>query len=443
MGFRLFSFKGGVYPPGNKGLTQNKPIERAKVPSLVYIPLQQHSGAPCEAVVKPGDQVRLGQMIGQPKGFISAPVHSSVSGKVRSIVPFAAPQGNKVMTIVIENDGLDKIDESIKPREIDGISDQDIKRIVLDAGIVGMGGAGFPTHVKLSPPAEKDIEAIILNGAECEPYLTADYRLMVEQPEKIVLGLKILMKVLDAKLGYIGIEKNKPDAIALMHEAVKDEPNIEVKVLKTKYPHGCEKLLIQSITGKRVPSRALPMDVGVVVNNVATAAEIYHAVKNGMPSIERVVTVTGKGIKEPKNLMVRVGTLFKDLIEDCGGLSCDPGKIIIGGPMMGVAQYSLEVPVTKMTSGLVVFPIEEAMDEKTMPCIRCAKCVQACPMNLMPLEISAYSLRENYEVCDELNVLDCIECGSCSFSCPANRPLVQSIRIAKKEIIYKRKVSNN
>lgn len=441
MGFKLFSFKGGIHPPNNKHFTENKAIEKAKVPSVVYIPLQQHAGAPSEAVVKPGDEVKMGQMIGQQKGFVSAPIHSSVSGKVKAIEPLMDTKGNKVMTVVIENDGLDTPDDSIKPWNIDKLSPQEIKNIILDAGIVGMGGALFPTHVKLSPPAEKDIDVVILNGAECEPYLTSDHRLMVEQPEAIVAGLKVIMKVLDVQTGYLGIEDSKADAIAAMEKAVSNEPNISVKPLRTKYPQGCEINLIKAVTGRQVPAGGLPIDIGVVVNNVATAAQIYKTISTGMPLIERIVTVTGKGVKNPKNLLARVGTLFSQLIEECGGLACEPGKVIAGGPMMGTAQYTLDVPVTKGTSGILILSQEETAEEEVMPCIRCGKCVQVCPMNLMPLNISAYSLKGDYETCEGFNALNCVECGSCSFICPAKRPLVQSIRLAKREIIAQRKNS--
>ena len=439
MGFKLFSFKGGVHPPDNKHFTENKPIETANVPSLVYIPLQQHIGAPCEPLVKPGDHVKLGQMIGQQRGFVSSPVHASVSGIVKSVTRLTTPQGSKVMTVVIENDGLDTLDESVKPKDIDNLSIQDIRRAILDAGIVGLGGAAFPTHVKLSPPAEKDIDCVILNGAECEPYLTADHRLMIEEPDKIVSGLKVIMKVLDAKTGYIAIEDNKPEAISAMEKAVSNESNIQVVTLKTKYPQGSEKQLIQAITGRQVPSGGLPADVGVEVNNVATAAKIYEALETGMPLIERVVTVSGQGIREPKNLKVRIGTLFSDLIEQCGGFSCEPSKVIAGGPMTGIAQHSLEVPVIKGIAGILALSPEETKDEEVWPCIRCGKCIEVCPINLMPLSISAYSLKGDFDTCREYNALDCIECGCCSYICPSKRPLVQSIVVAKNEIIAKEK----
>ncbi|HZJ83736.1 MAG TPA: electron transport complex subunit RsxC [Clostridia bacterium] len=439
MVFNLLSFKWGIHPHGNKHFTQHKTIEKAKVPPIVYIPLQQHIGAPCEALVKPGDQVRLGQIIGQPKGFVSAPIHSSVSGKVKSIEPFANAQGNKTTTIIIENDGLDTLDESIKPRDTDDLSSEDIKSLILEAGIVGMGGATFPTHVKLSPPIEKNIDAVILNGAECEPYLTADHRMMIEQPHIIIKGLKLIMRSLNVYKGYIGIEDNKTDAIAAMEKANGNDKDIIIKPLKTKYPQGAEKQLIEVITGHQVPSGGLPMDVGVVVNNVATATAIYNGVSLGMPLIERIVTVTGDAIEQPKNLLVRIGTLFSDLVEQCGGFSSDPSKVISGGPMMGIAQYTLEVPVMKGTSGILALSSVEVTDNDILPCIRCARCIRACPIHLMPLSISAHSLKGDYDASEKLNAIDCIECGSCSYICPAKRPLLQSIRLAKREIIDKRK----
>lgn len=441
MNFRRLSFKGGTHPPGRKEFTQHKNIEKAQVPQIVTIPLQQHIGAPCEPIVKRGDYVKMGQRIGEPKGFVSAPVHSSVSGTVKSIEPVPSATGFKVMAVVIENDGLDVLDDSIVPANYDELSPEDLKKIVLDSGLVGLGGATFPTHVKLSPPEDKKIDFIILNGAECEPYLTADHRLMLEEPESIVRGLKIIMKILGVDKACIGIEDNKPDAIDSMRRAAAGETGISVVALKTKYPQGAEKQLISAITGRQVPSGGLPMDVGVIVDNVGTAAALSKAVETGMPLIERVVTVSGKGIKEPKNLLVRIGTSFEDVINQCGGIVGQPDRIISGGPMMGIAQYTTAVPVTKGTSGILVLTEEEVKSPKPNPCIRCGKCVQACPINLMPLFISAHALREDYDATEKLHVLDCIECGSCSFVCPSRRPLRQSIQVAKKEVISKRKRS--
>jgi len=440
--FNRLSFKGGTHPPGGKELTQHKAIEKAQAPQVVTILLQQHIGAPCEPIVKRGDYVKMGQKIGEPKGFVSAPVHSSVSGTVKSIELVPSATGSKVMAVIIENDGLDTLDDGIAPFDYNKLSPKDLKQIVLDSGIVGMGGAAFPTHVKLSPPENKKIDSVILNGAECEPYLTADHRLMLEEPEKIVCGLKIIMKILGVENGYIGIEDNKPDAIESMRKAAAGEPGISVKALKTKYPQGAEKQLIFAITGRQVPSGGLPMDVGIVVNNVGTAAAICKAVETGMPLIERVVTVSGRGVKEPKNLLVRIGTSFEDVINQCGGMVEKPARLISGGPMMGLAQYTTAVPVTKGTSGILVLTEDEVRDPRPDPCIRCGKCVEACPINLMPIFLSGHALKGDYDAAEDLHVLDCIECGSCSFVCPSKRPLVQSIRVAKREVINKRKRSN-
>lgn len=441
--FHRLSFKGGIYPPGRKEFTQHKAIEKAQVPQIVTIPLQQHIGAPCEPIVKRGDYVKMGQKIGEPKGYVSAPVHSSVSGRVKSIELVPSATGSKVMAVVIENDGLDALDDTIAPANFEELSPEDLKRIVLDAGIVGMGGAAFPTHVKLSPPEDKKVDFVILNGAECEPYITADHRLMLEEPELITRGLKIIMKILGVDKACIGIEDNKPDAIDSMKRATAGEDGISIQALKTKYPQGAEKQLISAITGRQVPSGGLPADVGVIVSNVATAAAICKAVETGMPLIERVVTVSGKGIKEPKNLLVRIGTSFEDVINQCGGMVRQPARLISGGPMTGIAQYTTAVPVTKGTSGILVLTEEEVKSPKPSPCIRCGKCVQACPINLMPLLISGHALRGDYDATEELYVLDCIECGSCSFVCPSKRPLYQSIQIAKKEVISKRKRSTS
>ena len=335
---------------------------------------------------------------------------------------------------------LDTVDDGIKPQgNLEQLSSEQILNIIKEAGIVGMGGATFPTHVKLSPPPGKDIDTMILNGAECEPYLTSDHRLMIERPEDVVFGLMAFMKVLNVKKGFIGIENNKPDALEAVYNAAKDKEGIEVVALKTKYPQGAEKQLIHACTGREVPSGGLPADAGVVVNNVGTAAAVANAIKKGMPLIERIVTVTGKGVKNPKNLLVKIGTSFREIIEQCGGFSGTPGKVIAGGPMMGIAQYSIDVPVIKGTSGILVLTEEETMIPAPSNCIRCGKCVEVCPINLMPVYISNYSLQDKFEQAEASNAMDCIECGSCSFVCPAKRPLVDSIRVAKREILAKRK----
>ena len=434
------TFKGGVHPPHFKKFTEKIPIERAKEPKTVYIPLQQHIGAPCEPLVKVGDKVKIGQKIGQSDAFVSAPIHSSVAGTVKKITPMATPTGSKALTVVIESDGSSEVDESVKPKgDIGTLTKEEIISIIKEAGITGMGGASFPTHVKLSPPPEKKIDTVILNGAECEPYLTADHRLMLEEPEKVVFGLKAIMKAFGVKKGFIGIETNKPDAIEKMREAVANEANIDVATLVTKYPQGCEKRLINAVTGREVPSGGLPMDVGVAVNNVGTAAKVAEAIQTGMPLIERIVTITGSAVKEPKNLVVKIGTPFKEVIEQCGGYKGKPGKIVMGGPMMGIAQHTDEVPVIKGTSGILVLNEKEAKLPEPQPCIRCGKCVDICPVNLQPLFISQFSLKRMHDEAEQYNALDCIECGSCSFICPSKRPLVHSIRVAKREIIAKRK----
>ncbi|WP_026893761.1 electron transport complex subunit RsxC [Clostridiisalibacter paucivorans] len=435
------TFKGGVHPPHFKKQTENISVEKAKDPAIVKIPMQQHIGAPCQPIVKVGDKVKVGQKIGEAEAFVSAPIHSSVSGTVKKITEIATPTG-KALSVIIESDGQNEVHESIQPKgDLNSLSKEEILAIIKEAGITGMGGAGFPTHVKLSPPPDKKIDTVVLNGAECEPYLTADHRLMLEKPELVIYGLKAIMKAVGVDKGYIGIENNKPDAIAKMVEASKDDSSVEIVSFKTKYPQGDEKRIINAVTGREVPSGGLPMDVGVVVNNVGTAAAIATAIQTGMPLIERITTITGSAIKEPKNLITKIGTPFREIIEQCGGYSEKPGKLIMGGPMMGLAQSSDEIPCIKGTSGILVLNEKDARLPEPGPCIRCGKCVDICPVHLQPLNISKLSLKKMFEEAEGYRALDCIECGSCSFVCPSKRPLLQSIRVAKKEIIAKRRKS--
>lgn len=444
MSLKNLTFKGGVNVPSYKELSEKSPLEKTMEPEVVTIPLHQHTGAPCEPLVKPGDEVKVGQKIGQSDAFVSAPVHSSVSGTVKSITPMAIPTGLTVDCVVIESDGKNEIHESVKPKgKLEDLSSKEIIEIIKEAGITGMGGAGFPTHVKLSPPSDKPIDTILINGAECEPYLTADHKLMVNEAEKIVYGTKAIMKAVNVDKAVIAIETNKPDAIEALEKASQNEANIKVATLKVKYPQGDEKRLISAVLNKEVPSGGLPMDVGAIVSNVSTARAIAEAILEGKPLYERIVTVTGYGIKEPKNLIAKIGTPFKDLIAQCGGFNEGaPGKIVMGGPMMGISQFSIDVPVIKGSGGILVLTEEEAKPEPMGPCIKCGKCLEVCPVNLQPLYISAYSLKNQLAKAEAFNALDCVECGACSYICPAKRPLVESIRLAKREILSKKKRAN-
>lgn len=432
---KVATFERGIHPKYNKELSSGKSITPAKLPQRIVIPLSQHIGAPAKLEVKIGDEVKKGQIIGSPSGFVSSPVHSSISGKVIAIADFPTAAGRLVNSVVIESD---EKDEAIAFKETPGymnLTADEIKAMIKDAGIVGMGGAAFPTNVKLSPPKEKPIDTVIINGAECEPYLTADHRLMVERPKEVLEGLKIIMKALGVKEGHIGIEENKPDAIEAMRSAASGDSNIKVHALEIKYPQGAEKMLIKAITNREVPSKGLPMDVGVVVQNIGTALAVYEAVRFGKPLIERVVTVTGKGIREPKNMMVRVGTLISDVVEQCGGLVDGAIKVISGGPMMGFAQWTLDVPVTKGTSGILVLTENEYVaSDEYFSCIRCGRCVDVCPMGLNPSMLSILAEKGFYEEAKEYNLFDCFECGSCAYVCPAKRPMVQFMRLAKSQV---------
>ena len=441
-----YRFKGGVHPVYNKQLTNMSPIKEMPEPEIAIIPLSQHIGAPAKPVVNVGDHVKIGQKIGEPGGFVSVPIHSSISGKVIAIEKRIHPLGREVEAVVIENDGESSEIEPLTPLKPEECSSDILKERIREAGIVGMGGATFPTHVKLSPPEDKPIDTVILNGAECEPYLTADHRLMVEEGEKVVKGFLIIKQILSAEQAIIGIEKNKPDAIENIKKIVDDlKADIKVIELEVKYPQGAEKQLIYTLLRREVPSGGLPMDVGVVVQNVGTAKAIYDAVYRGLPLIQRITTVTGSNIKEPSNLLIRIGTPVKDVLEYCGGVLEPGGKLIFGGPMMGIAQFSDEVPVIKGTSGILLLKEQESILPEEGPCIRCGMCIRACPMKLSPTLLNRLIKAELFEEALKNDVLDCIECGCCSFSCPSHIPLVQRIRLGKAEamaIIKKQKAKN-
>lgn len=432
------TFSGGIHPSGEKNWTEEKPIIVADAPELLYFPITQHIGAPLKPIVNIGDEVLKMQKIADTDGYVSAPLHSSVSGKIRDIGLYLNHSNVKVPTIVIENDGKETECEPITTKNPDDMSPEEMIKIIREAGIVGMGGAGFPTHVKLSPPKDKKITHLIINAAECEPYLTSDRRVILEKTDDIFGGLKYLMYILGLNECYIGIEDNAKDAIKVLNEKAKTVSGVNVVELKQKYPQGSEKHIIYSVTGKTVPAGALPMDVGCVVVNIGTAAEIYHAIHDGTPLHKRVVTVSGDAVSNPSNILARVGTPFRALTDIAGGFTEEPAKIIMGGPMMGVAGVSLDIPVVKGTSGILAFSEKYAHFAKESACIRCGRCVSVCPMKLMPTILDMYSRKNELDTLIQNNISSCIECGSCTYVCPAKRYLVQSIRMGKQKIAARR-----
>ena len=440
---KALTFKQGIHPEYNKELTKDKPLKNAKRPEVVIIPLKQHIGAPLKVLIKKGDQVDMGQKIADGDSFVCAPIHASVSGTVKEIRKVTDPGGNIVDAVVIESAEEDKLNSGLEKHDnLEQLDADQIRKIIREAGIVGMGGAMFPTHVKVSIPDDKSVDYVILNGAECEPYLTVDHRVMVERSKSIVFGLKALMKAAGAPGGFIGIEENKPEAIESMQDAVKDNKNIEVKVLETKYPQGGEKMLIEAILGREVPAGGLPLDVGVVVNNTSTAAATAAAIRDGKPLYERSISITGRGINSPQNLIYRIGTNIGDLVEEAGGLKENAIKVITGGPMMGKAQKSLNIPGVKGTSGILVLVDAEVEDYEPSPCINCARCVDACPMFLMPTQLANYAKNEMVEELEEWQILSCVECGSCSFVCPSKIPLVHHLRLGKAQVMAKKREEN-
>lgn len=428
---RLKTFPGGVHPHDHKHFSASVPIENFPLPARVVIPLSQHIGAPSAPIVKVGDEVLAGQKIADAGGFVSIPQHASISGKVTKIESYPHPAGARSLAIEITGDGADNWVELADEKEFMNLSTDEMKNRIGEAGICGMGGAGFPTFVKLSPPADKPIDTVILNGVECEPYLTSDYRLMLEKAEDIISGLKILMKVLNAKQGIVGIEANKPDAISLMQKLTASESSLSVVPLKLQYPQGAEKQLIYAVTRRRVPAGGLPMAVGVVVQNVGTAFAIYEAVRYKKPLVERIISVTGSVVKKPKNLRARIGVPFSELVEYCGGTTAPVGKIISGGPMMGFALPDLLAPMAKGSSGLVLLNEKEAHGIEERNCLRCARCVDVCPMNLLPSLIVQAVKAGDLDLAVKSGLEDCMKCGSCAYACPAHIRLVQWIDTGK------------
>lgn len=433
------TFKGGIHPYDGKELSKDKPIKTVLPKGDLVYPLSQHIGAPAKPIVKKGDQVLAGQVIAEAGGFVSAPIHASVSGKVKVLEPRLTVTGTLVPAIVIENDGEYKEIEWLQRKPLEQLSGAEILEMIKEAGIVGMGGAGFPTHVKLSPKEPEKIDYIIANCAECEPYLTSDYRRMIEEPEKIVKGLEAILKIFPNAKGIIAVEDNKKDAIAILKNAAEGVSNIEVIKLKTKYPQGAERQLIYATTGRQINSSMLPADAGCVVNNCDTIYAVYQTVFAGRPLMHRIVTVTGDAIADPQNFRVCTGTIYAELIEEAGGYKEHPEKIVSGGPLMGFGLYSLDVPTTKTSSALLCLTKDEVAANEASACINCGKCVSMCPGRVIPSRLAEYSERHDEESFLKADGMECCECGCCSFVCPAKRPLTQYIKSMRRMILANRK----
>lgn len=434
------TFRGGIHPFEGKDMSKNLPTKLVLPKGDLVYPMSQHIGAPSKPIVSVGERVLMGQKIAEAGGFISAVICSSVSGTVKAIEKRLTVSGNLSDAIIIENDNkYEAIEGFGKKRDYKKMSKTEIRECVKEAGIVGMGGAGFPTHVKLTPKDDDAIDYVIVNGAECEPYLTSDYRMMLEEPEKIVAGLNVILQLFEHAKGLIAIEDNKPEAISKISELVKDEARIEVKVLKTKYPQGAERQLIYASTGRKINSKMLPADAGCVVNNIDTVISIYMAVCESTPLIRRIVTVTGDAINTKQNFNVKTGTIYKELIEEAGGFKEQPEKVVSGGPMMGMALFNLEVPVTKTSSALLCLTHDEVAEQEPTACIRCGRCVEVCPSKLIPQKMLEYAEKFDDEGFQKLNGMECYECGCCTYVCPAKRRLTQAFKQTRRSILDSRR----
>lgn len=435
----LLTFKGGIHPNDGKSLAKDKAIVTVMPKGDLIYPLSQHIGAPASPIVSVGDHVLKGQKIAEAGGFVSAPIHASVSGTVKAIEPHFNPTGSKVNCIVVENDGEYQEVEYTPAKPLDALTKEEILNLIGEAGIVGMGGAGFPTKVKLSPKEPEKIEYVIANCAECEPYITADYRRMLENPEELVSGMKVVLKLFDNAKGIFGVEDNKPDCIAKLKELTKDEPRMEVLALKTKYPQGAERQLIFATTGRVINSSMLPADAGCVVDNVETLIGIHHAVIDERPVMERIVTVSGDGVKAPGNFKVLFGTNQRELVEAAGGFLGEPEKVISGGPMMGFAMFTLDTPITKTSSSILCLTKDEVAANEPSACINCGRCVEVCPSRIIPSRLADFAEHHNEEAFTKWEGLECVECGSCSYVCPAKRQLKQAIGSMRKIALASRR----
>lgn len=439
---RIHPIAGGIHPPDHKNLSADKPIREAPLLETYTVPLLQHIGAPSKLGVDKKDSVLRGQRLADPGGFVSAPIHSPTSGTIKAVTECLGPAGTKILAVEIEADGEDTASEELAPiPEWESTAPDTLKQRIGDAGLVGMGGAAFPTLVKLSPPPAKSIDLLVLNGTECEPYLTTDHRLMLEEPERILTGARMLARALGVDRVVLGIENNKPDAIEAMRSRASTF-DIEVVALPVRYPQGAEKQLIYALSKRKVPTGGLPLDVGVVVHNVGSCAATCDAILQGTPLYERVTTITGTPVMNPGNWRLRIGTPLRQAIALAGGVREDPAKLIVGGPMMGMSVYSLDIPVVKATSGILMLAPNEIHQFTSEACIRCGRCVDACPMALLPGTLSVQIENEDFEQAENTHATDCIECGCCAYVCPANRPLVQHFKRAKAEIIARRRAEN-